>query len=182
MGVAAIIGMAVSIFGVGLVFVTFRETRRNADEARRSVDAFMDAERARISVVRQHQADQDGSNPQWHVGINVANFGRSPCKARAVCWAGLDSVEWYNDFGDVQSASRNVDSVVPSDAESHFLCVVNFPMTKPYVGGYVIYDTQFKKGCRTYFLWRIGERQEHGYGPDFAELHEQGGKGWPEDT
>lgn len=182
MGIAAMVGMAVSIFGVGLVFVTFRETRRNADEARRSVEAFIDAERARIAVVRQHHAERDGENPQWLIAINVANFGRSPCKVRTVCWAGLDGVEWHNGFSNVQSAARNVDSVVPSHAESHLLCAINVPMTKPYVGGHVIYDTQFKKGCLTYFLWRIGAREEAVYGPDMAELHEQGGKGWPEDT
>lgn len=52
MGVAAIIGMGVGIFGLGLIFVTFRETRRSADEAHRAAN---EAERTRLSYVERER-------------------------------------------------------------------------------------------------------------------------------
>jgi hypothetical protein len=48
MGIAAIIGMAASLIGVGLVFFTFRETQRTAEIAQANLDTYKDLEAGRM--------------------------------------------------------------------------------------------------------------------------------------
>lgn len=44
MGIAALIAMAVGIFGVGLIYTTFQETRRTAEAAQSQVKMMQDAQ------------------------------------------------------------------------------------------------------------------------------------------
>jgi hypothetical protein len=97
-------------------------------------------------------------------------------------WSGLNSIEWHNDFANVAHAERNIEAVMTPDAEVTQISTINVAQAAKYAGGYVLYDTQFHKGCKSHFLWRIGESVSNDYGADYAELHEQGGKGWPEDS
>lgn len=53
MGMAALIAMVVGIAGIGLVFITFRETRKAAEEARK----------ASAAMVRSNQIMEEGQRP-----------------------------------------------------------------------------------------------------------------------
>lgn len=180
MGKAAIIGMAVGIIGLGLIFVTFKETRRSANETRRSVDSFIQAERARINVIKQDFARVE-EKPQFLIDIKVNNFGRSPARIREIHWLGTDSIDW-NDNGLRMSASKSLSKVIKPDDAWEFLHTINVAQSAKYVAGWVLYQTQFSKFCKTYFLWRIGEVAHSDEDGSLYALQEQGGKNWPEDT
>lgn len=184
MGLAAIIAMVVGIAGVGLVYFTFQETRRTADEARRNVEAFMDAERARIHVVTPEFSDlEDGEIPQLHLELKLANFGRSPCKVTKVEWAVLEDIVWHHDFLEVGYSGRDLNVVIPPDTQPHKVADLQIPFGKPYVGGHVIYDTQFKSDCRTHFLWGgIDQLYKGGAQRDWTHVWTQNRVNWPKDS
>jgi len=82
MGIAAVIGMAVGIFGLGLIFFTFRETRRAADAGFRaneiaSENAQRDG-RAYMVVTQYYWAGNCRSGYQF--GAEWGNVGKSPTR------------------------------------------------------------------------------------------------------
>jgi hypothetical protein len=68
MGIAAIIGMAVGIFGIGLIFVTFRATRRAAVASDRMAE---EAAKATLAATEAAKAGQD-ANKIARTGIREA--------------------------------------------------------------------------------------------------------------
>ena len=79
MGKAAIIGMFVGILGVGLIWVTFRETRRTAEVAKDNLDALYESERAIIHAVSGDVGELSGQK-RHTVAIEFRNKGRSPAR------------------------------------------------------------------------------------------------------
>lgn len=179
MGVAGVTGMIISIVGVWLVYATFRETRRTADEAANNVEAFKQAERARIAIVRQDYVHED-ITPQWLANLVVKNFGRSPAYIRSIQWAVMDSNVWHNNFHDIASAQRNLDVVVDPGRDPTSIATINLVKGHGYATGIIEYDTQFEQRCKTYFLWRMGNTIDGDYGAQICYLDEAGmPAGWP---
>lgn len=78
MGIAAIIGMAVGTLGVGLVFVTFRETRAAAEAARKTHQAYVDVERAvLIPAIGNGRDVTDREDIVARFALGASNIGRS---------------------------------------------------------------------------------------------------------
>jgi hypothetical protein len=81
MGVAAIIGMAVGIFGLGLVFVTFHETRKANEIAREAFEAQL---RPWVKIdlkeaVRFILVSEGGTEKaHFHAQVTIENIGASP--------------------------------------------------------------------------------------------------------
>lgn len=101
MGLAALVAMAVGVVGVGLVFVTFRETRRganaaasSAEYAARSAKAAVDQHRAwlkvqalSISKVTFSKAMNRDGQPEYisaTISIDMENVGATP--ATDIVW------------------------------------------------------------------------------------------------
>lgn len=80
MGIAAIIGMSVGILGVGLIYTTFRETKRGADEAFRNVEAFIEAERAILHIVDGGVGPSNIDHRPELIFVEVVNRGRAPAR------------------------------------------------------------------------------------------------------
>jgi hypothetical protein len=77
MGGAAVLGMVLSAIGVVLVWITFRATRRAADSAGNTYDAFVAVERARLKISVQQILPYAGN----HIGVRLdaTNIGKAPC-------------------------------------------------------------------------------------------------------
>jgi hypothetical protein len=88
MGIAAMIGMGVGIFSLTLIFVTFREARRTADEAKRSADAAHDANRAWLKGRAEFQMRPfiEGDTVVFLLAVELQNVGVSP----AILTEGID--------------------------------------------------------------------------------------------
>lgn len=89
MGLAALVGMVVGIFGVGLIYVTFRETRRAAksaensleharDTAKRQLRAYLVAKSFRISGVLVDHTPR--------VMFELKNVGQTPAYEVRIWW------------------------------------------------------------------------------------------------
>lgn len=83
-GIATIIGMAFGIFGLSLIFVTFREARRAADAGFRANEIAEDNARRQLRAyvnVTNVKAEgiQPGIKPRFEIEIN--NGGQSPAYA-----------------------------------------------------------------------------------------------------
>lgn len=76
MGVAAMIGMALSAVGVWLVWTTFRETRRQAQIAQDNLDALYESERATLHAIAG-DVGTIGEREEQFVALEIKNKGRS---------------------------------------------------------------------------------------------------------
>lgn len=80
MGIAALIGMGVGIAGLGLIYTTFRETRRQAQIAQQNLQAFYESERAILRVVSAAHGTVSGnghSGNQSVIALVFRNIGRT---------------------------------------------------------------------------------------------------------
>lgn len=88
MGMAAIVGVVLSMVGVGLVYTTFAETRKAnviakmaaeaaQKDARASRDALVLAERAIVTIEAVRFGEIDLESRSWPVTMIVGNEGRS---------------------------------------------------------------------------------------------------------
>jgi hypothetical protein len=184
MGVAAIIAMFVGIVGVGLIYTTFHETRRSADEAKRSADAFIDAERGRLIIYAGRGTSGSGGK-KVSISLQATNHGGSSVVLEEIAWAGFkDSLKWPgHDFGDRESASRSHKIVVAAD-RTEDVGDVHVSSAFTHIGGFARYRTRFSAKNYSYFLVKLTHKPpSHGvitlYDYDTEEV--QHGT-WPEDT
>lgn len=78
MGVAALIGMALSAVGVFLVWTTFRETRRTAEIARLNLASYQHAERGFVRIEKAHFFATVGLMSAGNsLAFTISNPGRS---------------------------------------------------------------------------------------------------------
>lgn len=176
MGLAAIIGMIVGIIGVGLVYATFNETRRTADEAKRSADSFINAERARMMPkARTVLADPNGA--QLLLYLRVMNYGNSIGVIEEVAWAPLPDNR-YPGEGFV-TASRSDDRIVKAEDAVEFT-KLNIILGTKYVGGYVRYRTRFNDTNYAYFLIQLMAKE--GQAIRVKNRKPSQSQGWPKDT
>lgn len=170
MAFTALLGLGLSAIGVALVWTTFRETKRAADEAKRSVDAFMASERARLSVDAFRRAQVDFANDVVAISVLVSNYGRSPCRVHSIHWfeSATLPAAWDYDL-----LFQKVGGAVQAGATDERLTYLRTSFAANFVGGYVLYDTQFSKGCRSHFLWRLEHEDDQGYSdPAFIVFRE----------
>ena len=113
MGIAAVIGMGVGMFGLGLIFTTFRETRRAADaaygavaETRRLGEAQTRAYLSAVKADFSHDPQPRGKYmiPKLDLVIHLANSGQTPainvsycCAARVVPWKDRDALPIFEE-------------------------------------------------------------------------------------
>lgn len=163
MGVAAIIGITVSIIGVGLVFTTFQQTRRAADSATDTHKAFVAAERGMLQFysVRAHNAEHGRAT----IHIRLKNLGKSACILEEMHIAVVrPTAIWPKQF---ESCLGNPGFAISAtelrDGDAHSS---PFPVPSSdlfYVVGYIDYRTLVKAQFRTHFCVRI---TGHGSGED----------------
>jgi hypothetical protein len=127
MGVAALIGMALSAVGVWLVWVTFRETRLAAEHARATYEAFVAVEDANLTVeIFNCRAGREGGEKVWRFGLRIRNLGRAPAAIEVVT---IYAQEEWADCVIGQGETKNVGSwhmPIMSEAISIAPCEVTY--------------------------------------------------------
>ncbi len=97
MGAAALVGMAFSMIGVALVFVTFRETRDGNEMTKLQIRANLAPE-----IGAQVSLDQDGHGKPVGIAVSLVNKGGPAvqvlafCRVTAADW-GFERVEFHSD-------------------------------------------------------------------------------------
>jgi hypothetical protein len=170
MGIAAVIGMSVGFVGIGLVYVTFRETRRAADEATRASNAASSAnDFAQKSAERQDRAylavEADGINRTKNdraVGdVVIRNNGQIP--ARNVKAFVRIKVMKSKDVGKLEWPKKGIESdrTIQPDGEMRrsstgTIAITNIDDPKAYifVWGIIEYDDGFGNPRHTRFCHR----------------------------
>jgi hypothetical protein len=171
MGIAAIVGMAVGILGVGLIYKTFEETRRTAYAAHEANRAFKDVERPRL-VPNPGGADiTDGA--QFTLQFPVTNVGRASAHIIGLALAHLGSNTYHEDL----VAEPMVRVVHAGDSGTIWVFTFDYDDAFPYLGGFVVYRSSFGEH-RSYFCYRLEPD------PDVPMLwlHPDKGDDWPKDT
>jgi hypothetical protein len=177
MGLAAIIGMAVSIFGVGLVFITFRETRRSANEAQRQADYFINNERPHLRV---HPLSLASAGLETTIRARVENYGASPAILTDFVWF-LSASDWFPGAREIErhplkrfSSSPKVEAGKNSE-----IGPIKGSLTAGFLGGRVRFLSRFNPEHEAYFLWEITqfENGELGVIPRRPDQD----RGWPKE-
>ena len=181
MGLAAIIAMAFGVLGVGLVFVTFRETRKAAQSARDTLDAFIAVERAHI-VPTILTGTRDGDLIKF--GLQVRNIGRSSAylyHVRFAASADMYPPKEFKGYGRLAQTIKDGGELAFSQAMSHPGDIAALP----FIGGYVEFESRFRKTHKAYFCFelRMTDPKELAYGgPEFYTLPAKPEQYWPDDT
>jgi len=181
MGLAAIVAMVVGIVGVGLVYTTFHETRRTADEARRQADAFISAERGWLSVEFRGSGKQRTDAPIT-LRANVKLTGRSGIEVTEFVWIGLPKATYPGPDAGFERAelSRRIEfGEVDHALKVHEITLE--PGTK-FVGGWVAYRTKFPGERRSYFIGKIVVGSTYADDDVAYRVRLRKDGGWPEDT
>lgn len=199
MGIAAIIGMSVGIVGVGLVFITFRETKRAADIAR---DAMSADQRAWLSVKATLVSEltpgitHDGRAGYYvRCKLRIKNHGHEPAvhilSHAKVILSGIDC-DLDEAFGAYCDDKRHAITTGPAlfagdDMDSaHMLFIgqdeidaatapLEFKMISPWVIGCVCYETSHAKGVRqtrfAHYIVKAGVKDPEVLRPDQPNWH-----------
>lgn len=181
MGLAAIIGMFVGIVGVGLIYVTFQETRRAANAAQQTHDAFIAVERAKL-VFNVPAVVFDRVGFGLRIYLRVDNMGKSAALVAGVRW-------WHAktaNYSPRQIKRTDVSKMVSAGADAYEVAMITSAvnwMEEPYVTGWVVYDSAFSKGHRSHFCFAVrgaGQLDKFGHSDNRAEAERH--PSIPEDT
>jgi hypothetical protein len=95
MGGAAITGMLLSAIGVGLIWTTFRETKRSADTAISNLEIYRSTERAHVKVADARLLVRHGHGVlNFGLEIGFLNTGKSFAEIYSITGFKSDSIEW----------------------------------------------------------------------------------------
>lgn len=181
MGLAAITGMILSVVGVGLVYATFRETRRTANEAARSADAFIATERGwlKMGVEVGHRKKDTDVMPMSFRGILR---GRAGIEIQSIQYAQLSSTTFPQECDWQLIAPRHRAHQPDPDAGWFSLGHEDIPFGPGYIGGWASYQTQFPGVRRAYFLFELFVGSHYVNGTVGYAAKRVDGLGWPDDT
>jgi hypothetical protein len=183
MGLAAIIGMSVGVFGLGLIFVTFRETKRTADEARRGADqaekarqAYFDRERGHLRIKQILGELQD--DEILRLWFSVENHGASVLEVDAINIVFADDPIWP-DILDGLGEGLQIKLAAGDSGGVKFktTSAVGFPC---FIFGYIRYRSLSVGGLKSYFSAKMIYQSHDIYGhmveskeiPDFSLPHD----------
>ena len=167
MGIAAIIGMAVSILGVGLIFVTFQETRRAANEANRTANeaektrlAYVARERGHLRFSRTHAniAADPPLGERLTVWLVFENIGVSVAEIVSISFDIGDSVIWSDD---IPEPERLFQIKIPNGTLDSASFKIAVPVSFPCVAwGFVGYTSVGPQIFRSHFAVKIERHVE----------------------
>lgn len=181
MGKAAIIGMAVGILGLFLIFVTFWETRKAANLSRDTFNAYMDIERAIVEVSAGNALYlENGCDGRISFFISGRNVGRSGAR---ILEFGLVFEPDGGLAKDIPTASVEIE-IHPTQQKTLWQGESPKPLIEtPFAKGVVIYKSGFRREHKSYFCFRIECKEPQS---DFVNKslprHEARTSAWPKDT
>jgi hypothetical protein len=165
MGIAALIGMGLSAVGVWLVKTTFDETKESnriarqaakssADDARKSREAMIAAERAIVFVTHGRQDGSVDSEGQWTgIYFGIDNKGKS----NAYGFQARFRISDHAKFTGTYRFSHNIEKICPP-GETIITKTVKIRTPKRYpafIIGHISYSTNGADGFNSFFCFRI---------------------------
>ncbi len=179
MALAALLGIGLSGVGMYLVWTTFREAKRSADEAERNVEAFISVERAWLEASVSGNKIALGDK-RITIFIDVIMRGRTPATVVGIYW---------NEFGDATFRSEpDCYNFQPQHAICDTHSVYNVgsievDITAPFIGGWVSYRINFSgEERKSYFLATLEEAEHDSAGWIKFNTLNPNRVGWPKNT
>lgn len=169
MGMAALIGMALSAIGVWLVWTTFREARRAANAGFEANSIAQNSQRARLVVRPKISVAYMNAEPE--ATIYVENVGYS-IALNAVCRLGATTDIPDAPFGYSEESYAHEIGAGKSGSVTK---MENVPIGS-IISGYVEYRTIFSGPHFTYFCFRVASGPR-GFGGEPCKPNH-----WPADT
>lgn len=149
MGIAAIIGMAASLIGVGLVWVTFRETRKAASISERTYKAFIAMERPKLVVKFSEVERHADGNIAFEV--SVTNIGKSSCVVTKGLWESRKTNKFDEIKGYLGNPLHILVDVAKTERIARIYAKASTVDETPYFGGMVVYQSALAEMHRTFF-------------------------------
>ncbi|MBX7489583.1 hypothetical protein K3177_13760 [Qipengyuania sp. GH25] len=165
MGLAALVGMAVGIFGLGLIWRTWDATREAANSSAKTLLAFIAKERG---ILEQRDGFRTTSLVDLSEGISVEfeNIGSAPCTLTKVQWSFTKTPEWPENFNHSLKTKR----VIPPVKKCGTPCLafdIRPEAGRPiYLIGTAKYETLDCEGFETHFGLIVSYQPDDGYGPE----------------
>jgi len=154
MGIAAIIGMSVGVLGLGLIFYTFRETRRAAEAGRDANAIARDQQRARIVPFARWEPVNLN---EGQIVLGCENVGFSPAfNLRCAITIDVDPPKRPPIF-DEWGEKRLVKTGGGTD-----LTIADSRVLDGALVGCIKYDTIFSKDRKTFFCLRFEQSPRNG--------------------
>ena len=165
MGSMAILGVALSGFGVYLIWGTYTQTAEAAENSRRTLRSFIAKERAFLipqQVREVEHGEHDGTRTQGFV-VDFYNGGQAPGTIVLTQWAFITKPFWPKGFDDFHSDKRTLmpdgkgrTPFIPEEGDDPN------PGEILFLVGIVTYDTLEKERYTAPFSFRL-ERQNDPY-------------------
>lgn len=155
MGSAAIIGMFVGIVGVTLVWMTFQETRRSANESQRQADYFINNERPHLRV---RPMSLSGKPSEMTIQAIAENYGASPAILTDFVWC-LSATDKFPGEREFERHSLTTYKASPKiEAGKHVnVGPIKGSMVPGFIGGRVRFSSRFSPDHEAFFLWELIE-------------------------
>jgi hypothetical protein len=181
MGLAAITGMILSVIGVWLIYATFRETKRTADEAKRSADAFIAAERGWLKSNVEIFGVLD--NPTVIKMVFRASVkGKSGIEIANMHWGILRDKTFPRHF-QWKREKPKFEAIEPNSKITNYpIFTLEVPRENCLLGGWIAYRTQFPGEGRAYFLIELSEAPDEKEGRIAFAVNLLERPDWPTDT
>ncbi|HEX6375000.1 MAG TPA: hypothetical protein VFZ91_04700 [Allosphingosinicella sp.] len=179
MSILAGLGLGLSMVGVGLVYVTFGETRKAAAAAQRTYEAFVAVERPRL-IPQVQDVSYDEKRRRMIITLKAENIGKSTGYVERVGYA----TSTHNGPPGPM-VMEPVEVTVPADDSNLLTELESAPDfdTYPYISGVILYRSPFERDHQSYFCFRIEPGKIDAYGGGGPKAHrDRSGAYWPADT
>lgn len=179
MGFAAIIGMAVGIFGLGLIYRTWDATREAAESSRNTFQAYLSKERGHLQLDGAFTTwSGNALDPRSGVTIQLKNVGLSSCTITHVAYCEHKDPRWRpNNLVEV-----SVSKLVPAEAVGRTPQLDLRDLKQGSVQGFIDYTTLGSIEGRVYFSLTLSYRPDNGLDPEDWRADIYRPLGMPRDT
>lgn len=179
MGMAALIGMAVGIFGLGLIYRTWDATRQAAASSGDTLKAYLAKERAHIKANSAQQTfGKNALDPTFGFSVTVKNVGLSAGTIQRFAYKYVEDFGWKPDGLNEISVS----DLLPSGmAISSPLMTCTVDSTAFTLLGYFDYTSLETIAGRTYFCFTVYFVESDGLGPAHWKTEQVRPVGMPTD-
>lgn len=179
MGLAALVGMAVGIFGLGLIWRTWDATREAAVSSSKTLRSFIAKERAILIPNGAFKALDVEEMAEGFV-VKFSNSGNAPATIEQADWSYVTGRNWPEELGATRQSKR---VIIPNgNGRSPHLFWPSEPSRSSYLMGRVIYTTLDSERFETYFAYRVAYRDDDGYQPGGWDAEEAFISNMPEST
>lgn len=162
MGAMAVIGVALSGFGIYLIWRTWGATREAAESSRKTLRAFVAKERAFAKVENAFFSYEEDKAPRKNgATLKIRNVGESACTVREIAYKFVSSRTWAPENPTLLCRQFLIPAQTPE--QSDHLGIAEFPANPCWLIGSVKYHTLDDGQFCSYFSFRVEFFGDNGY-------------------